>query len=271
MKIDGWLTLGFGAGLYYFYKGFKTYREYRLLLDTPEIPIRSIAMGLVEIHGKATGVPPVSSPVTQTPCYFYKVDIEHWVSDRNGGRWSHIASDADGPKFYLADNTGKVLVDAHSAEYDLIQTARVETGRRFAPGFGRLLSGISGSNYAAGPALTGADLWSYASSAVARRKGAGFWASGTGSGERYRLTEYLILPEHWYDVTGTCTENPNPQDENDRNMIVKGTNEPTFLISWRSEKELKRTLRNRAAQRIFGGAILAVVCLGLLLARHGAF
>jgi len=270
-KIDAWLAIGFGAGLYYFYRGFRTYREYRVLMDTPEMPIRSVAMGLVEIHGKATGVPPVPSPVTQTPCFFYKVDIEHWVSDKNGGRWHHIATDADGRRFYLADSTGKVLVDAHNAEYDLIQTAKVETGRGAGLGLGRLFSGIGASTRAAGPALPGADLWSYASAAVARRKGGGFFDRSGGAGERYRLTEYLVIPEHWYDLTGTCVENPEPQDEYDRNMIVKGTNEPTFLITWRSEKEIKQTLRNRAAQRIFGGAILAVVCLGLFLAKHGAF
>ena len=107
--------------------------------------------------------------------------------------------------------------------------------------------------------------------AVARQKGSGFLGGATGAGERYRLTEYLVMPEHWYDVTGTCVENPEPQDEYDRNLIVKGTNEPTFLITWRSEKEIRRTLRNRAAKYIFGGAILAVVCLGIFLAKHGAF
>jgi hypothetical protein len=54
-------------------------------------------------------------------------------------------------------------------------------------------------------------------------------------------------------------------------MIMKGANEPTFLITWRSEKEIRRTLRNRAAQYIFGGAFLAVACLGILLAKYGAF
>ena len=52
-------------------------------------------------------------------------------------------------------------------------------------------------------------------------------------------------------------------------MIVKGTNEPTFLITWRSEKEMRKTLRNRSAKCIFGGAILAVACLGIFLAKHG--
>jgi hypothetical protein len=54
-------------------------------------------------------------------------------------------------------------------------------------------------------------------------------------------------------------------------MIVKGTNEPTFLITWRSEKEIRQTLRNRAAKQIFGGGIAAVVCLAIFLAKHGAF
>jgi hypothetical protein len=99
--------------------------------------------------------------------------------------------------------------------------------------------------------------------------GRGSTGLGIGSEHRYRLSEYCIIPEHWYDVTGTCVENPNPQDEHDRNMIVKGQNEPTFLISWRSEKEVENTLRKRAALHIFGGAALSVACLAILLFRLG--
>jgi len=54
-------------------------------------------------------------------------------------------------------------------------------------------------------------------------------------------------------------------------LIAKGTNEPTFLITWRSEQEIRRTLRDRAAKYIFGGAILSVACLAIFLAKHGAF
>ena len=270
-KIDVWLTIGFGAGLYYFYKGFRVFREYRVLMDTPEIPIRSVAMGLVEIHGKAKIEQPVASPVTRTPCCFYQVEIERWVKDKNGGHWSHTATDADGPKFYLEDASGKVLVDAHLAEYDLIQTAKVETGGGSGLGLGRLFLGMGGSTRAALAPLPQADLWSYASQAVSRKHSSGILNLGGGSSNRYRLTEYLVLPEHWYDLTGTCVENPTPQDEHDRNMIVKGTNEPTFLITWRSEKEIRHTLRNRALKYIFGGALLAVACLGVFLAKHGWF
>src|ERR1017187_8884599 len=127
LDADIGLLVGFGAGLYYFYHGFRVYREYRVLLDTPEIPLRSVAMGLVHVHGKARAAQTITSPVTHTPCYFYKVDIERWVRDKDGGHFAHATTDADGMKFYLEDASGKVLVDAHNAEYDLLKSAMIET------------------------------------------------------------------------------------------------------------------------------------------------
>jgi hypothetical protein len=88
---------------------------------------------------------------------------------------------------------------------------------------------------------------------------------------RYRLTEYCIVPGQSYDITGTCTENPHPQDEHDRNLILKGQNEPTFLISSRTEKEVERSLRNKALKMIFGGAALSLICLAILLGKFGLF
>ena len=262
-------VVGFGAGLFWFFKGFRIYREYRVLADTPEIPIRSIPMGLVEIHGKARPADGrlVSSPVTRTPCLFYKVDIERWKQDSKGrGSWSYYRTDADGEKFYLEDGSGKVLADAHNAELDLMQTGRQET----------YSSGIM----SLGLSATGEDLASYVARVCAGKSASlaesldhmslGGMLGGGGSGTgRYRLTEYCIVPEHWYDVTGTCAENPNPQDEHDRNLIKKGENEPTFLISWRSEKEIEGTLRNRAIKYIFGGAGLSILCLAIILAKLG--
>jgi hypothetical protein len=277
------IVVGFGAGLVWFFKGFRVYREYRVVADTPEIPIRSIAMGLAQIHGKAKGPQTVPSPVTKTPCFFYKVDIERWVRDKDGGHWSHVATDAEGVRFYLEDATGKVLVDAHGAEYDLIQTVKRETGQGVVTSSGRLFGGTRDSSLTTGSWVSDSDLLNYAVSAVSTAHttfsldpgsllsglGRGSLSLGLGSEHRYRLSEYCIIPEHWYDVTGTCSENPNPQDEHDRNMIVKGQNEPTFLISWRSEKEIESTLRKRAALHIFGGAALSVACLAILLVRLG--
>src|SRR2546430_16643446 len=52
-QLDLLLMMGFGAGLYSFLKGFRIYREYRILEDTPEVPIRGVAMGLIHVRGQA--------------------------------------------------------------------------------------------------------------------------------------------------------------------------------------------------------------------------
>jgi len=158
-----------------------------------------------------------------------------------------------------------------------------ETGGSVGTSLTRLFGGTRDSSLATGFLVSESDLLSYAESVVSTGHttfslnagsllsglGRGSLSLGIGSRRRYRLSEYCIIPEHWYGVAGTCGENPNPQDEHDRNMIMKGQNEPTFLISWRSEKEVQSTLRKRAALHIFGGAALSVACLAYLLFRFG--
>ncbi len=39
------LMAGFGSGLYWFFYGFRVYREYQVLANTPESRIRSPARG----------------------------------------------------------------------------------------------------------------------------------------------------------------------------------------------------------------------------------
>jgi hypothetical protein len=368
-------VIGFCGGLYYFYKGFRTFREYRVVGDTPEMPIRSIPMGLVRVHGKAQGSDLVSGPVSHAPCFFYKVDIEKWHQDNRGGHWANYRTDADGVNFYLQDASGKVLLDAHNAEYDLVQSARLEIGR------GSFLGASGGANEselrgyitavttkkistfverrlnpqrkgldaenekrrqaalemfkhpvgsaefleqvlaAQGPKLQqqltdlgpqsnpqkeqariamleaykyptgspqfrenmqraitavgapGSPLAAVAAMMTTRlQAGSGGSYSGfPAASGRFRLTESCIVPEHWYDVTGTCTENPSPQDQHDRNLIMKGNNEPTFLISFRTAKEVESRLRRRAAAQIFGGAGVSIACLAYILYRLHMF
>jgi hypothetical protein len=49
----GALLLGIGAGLLVFYRGFRQFREYKLVSDTPRINIRSVPMGFVQVRGQA--------------------------------------------------------------------------------------------------------------------------------------------------------------------------------------------------------------------------
>jgi hypothetical protein len=88
---------------------------------------------------------------------------------------------------------------------------------------------------------------------------------------RYRLHEYLILPGEEYHITGTCVENPEARDPHDCNLIVKGHNEKTFLISCKPDQEVQQGLRKRALGMVFGGAALALFCLTLLLWHLGLY
>ena len=87
-------VLGFGGGIYTFFKGFRQYREYRIVADTPATRIRGISMGLVQVRGQAVGEQILTSPVTRTPCYLYRVVIEEWRSgSENDGEWKHYATE----------------------------------------------------------------------------------------------------------------------------------------------------------------------------------
>jgi len=368
-KLIGACALGFGLGLYTFFKGFREFREYRVVADTPVIPIRSVPMGLVQIRGQAKGDQPVTSPVSHTPCYWYKVVIEHWKTDsEGGGHWEHSRTDSHGVKFYLSDATGHIKVDAQNAELDLPQTAQrkvshassasVGTGAtdeqllRYVTeagvhSAGRLIgSGIQRLGPLADPAkeekrqmlasafqstpgspdfvqrmiplfapmmkqrLEAMGPQADSHHEQARQAALAAFAehqpgspefmqaiqsavamSGESSQEisrfqkflqpgpdlamfnpasgRYRLTEFCIAPDGTYDITGTCQENPEAADAHDRNMIAKGQNEPTFLISSKSANQLRSGLRRRAAGKIFGGAALSVVCAAVILAKLG--
>jgi hypothetical protein len=391
-SLDIALLVGFLGGVGTFFRGFRIYREYLLLQGTSEIPIRSIAMGLVRIHGKATSDHLLTSPISHTPCCVDQVHIEKWRDENEeahqSGVWRHYGSEMAGAPFYLEDSSGRVLVNPRGADYDIESTAVREASSakpssvvvngasevdllsyvarvgpsEEAPGSGHNLEAeqmmFSMSKYAKqgitpdemmrklfpqviqGEAKMVQDLeaegpqsdplheelrlaqielnqhpyWSpeYAEGykrvtelQAQRRKqrsreglapvpltppvpvlsdppvpppaptAEDIVASIDGvpsAAGRYRFTERCILPGHEYDVTGTCGENPAAKDANDRNLIKKGTNEPTFLISGLAQPQQVNTmLQLRAYFMIFGGGMLAVFCLGILLLRFGQF
>ena len=331
----GALLLGTGAGVWLFFKGFRVFREFKIVADTPCMPIRSIPMGLVQVRGQALSDQLIPSPVTHTPCCFYQVKIEHYETGEHGG-WKHYRTDMDGAKFYLQDKTGTVLVDSHSAEYDLPESPpRVVDGSHVAPLMGtgvsdqELLQYVerAGAHQFAGAiehwlekkgplddpqreqgrqalleiariipkAMSGqAQIPGNVPTALVEKIMASqpladpkkeekrqqflqqiretgtvpmptMSVSVSSASGRYRLREALILPGQEYHVTGTCVENPSARDAHDRNMIVQGTNEKTFLISWKAEQEVRQGLQKRALGMVFGGAALALFCLALLL------
>jgi len=335
------LLVGFMGGLWFFYSGLRKFRQYKLISDIPDLSIRGLAMGIVRTRGTAPVLSPALSPITQTRCCAFKVEIDSWKSEGRGGRWNREATDIDGPPLYLEGKGGaKVLIDVAHAEWDIprvtqveidscgagvnpayleyIRRAQMRSIERKVQGFvhkrfglehensesvdrlfGAFDSAIKGDRAAifnvisrqleaSGPlgdpakegrrqeALTHLRLM--ADKSIGSRSPAGLGedfsvksfanvpAANAATG-RFRVTEYCILPGVEYGVTGTCRENPDTKNLEDRNFISQGSEEQTLLITSKPDDILDRSLRNRAFKMIVGGAVVSVVCLLILLLR----
>ncbi|MGA7342461.1 MAG: hypothetical protein WBE72_17850 [Terracidiphilus sp.] len=198
----------------------------------------------------------MSGPVSKTACHFYWVVIEVF-SKHN---WGSYATDADGPLFDLEDDTGKVPVDARDAESDLVRSAQLTIGKD--------ARGRTGSMH---PDISTASLLAYIGGVHAPHPGELPLvkdSEGLPLGW-FRLTEYLIVPGQSYEIVGTCTVNPSPTGEHDRNLIKKGEKVPTFIITSKTAEQEESTLRKRAMGQMLGGAAISVLMLVIFLAKHG--
>jgi hypothetical protein len=124
-----WAAVGFGFGIWAFFKGFKELRRKRLIVNTPTSTVRGLAMGLVELIGVVRPTSILRSPITKTECAAYRFKVEEYRSSGKSGRWVTIAqSDSFSCPFYLEDATGKVKVYPFDSEMYWQPDYMFETG-----------------------------------------------------------------------------------------------------------------------------------------------
>lgn len=231
--------------------GFYRVRKAKLVADLPRIPIRSVALGMVTIQGKVEPDQLVPAPVSGRPCCFFKVDIEEW--DKDDKHWTLALTDFDGPRFFLADGTGKVLIDAHyveSLEFDPPQTAKRE------------VDSDAPAPVTDPTAPTDDAVLQYVSTKTAFThfsQGAAALEAPEPPKGRYRLTEWLVLPGQQYQVTGTCAENPDSRNADDLIVIRQGERESTFIISSKTGTVLATDLSAFGWGLIMAGSLYFVV------------
>ena len=283
-------------GVLLFIVGFMKYREYRVFADTPQIPIRSVSMGLSHVAGTSTGGEPLTSPLTQVPCYYYEVRVEKQVKKDDRETWEETHKERAEVPFYLQDETGKILVNPARAEYNLPRAfwgelrppALLSFGnapRKVDPSLGvpaptdeHLRAYLNGQFSGARAALKASNIpgakvmdKGLAIAEKMQMLGVSIGAGGISmdfGNHTYRFTETCLVAGRTTNVLGSCTENPNPADESDRNLIKRGENEKTFLISTKSEKQLERSLRLQAVVLILIGAVL--ILGGAAVGLHSA-
>ncbi|MGA3327269.1 MAG: hypothetical protein ABSF45_22635 [Terriglobia bacterium] len=250
-------------------------------------------MGLVHLNGKSTGEHPLTSPLTRTTCYYYKAWVELWTTKvkDDSKDWKTIRTEVDARVFYLDDGTGKVTVIPNNADFYVTRTFQAETGpgargkRLVDPTLGvpgpsnqELLDYMQRVSEAAqtARATLNAAVNAMPDSAVKTADKVLLGMSGGGgklsndlSGQRLRFTEECLIADRQCNILGTCVENPTPKDEHDRNLIQKGTNEPTFVISDKAEGALEKKVRRAALSMILVGALLMVAMVALVLRMDG--
>jgi len=284
------------VGVILFVVGFFKYREYRVLADTPRIPIRGVSMGLSHVAGTTTGGQPLISPLTQVPCYYYEVKVEKQVKKDNQESWEETHHERAEVPFYLQDDTGKILVNPEKAEYNLptafwgelrpvtmlsigraprkvdaslgVPAPTDDRLRGYMNGtYSQMRAAVQGSNVPGAKVLDKGLAVAQKMEMLGVSVGAGGISMDFGN-STYRFTEFCLPAGRTTNVLGTCTENPSAADETDRNLIKKGENEKTYLISTKSEEKLESSLRWQAILLVLIG--VAAIVGGAAIWLHSA-
>jgi hypothetical protein len=96
----------------FFIGGFQVLRWKRRIENTPTSRVRSLAMGVVEVHGRALRQYALVSPMTQMACVWYR--LFRYRRDRKGWRLKSVMTSGSVP-FLLDDGTGRVSIDPRGA------------------------------------------------------------------------------------------------------------------------------------------------------------
>ncbi|HEU5179659.1 MAG TPA: GIDE domain-containing protein [Candidatus Polarisedimenticolia bacterium] len=116
--------------------GFRQLRKKNMIENVPTSAIRSVAMGLAEIHGMACAEAALSAPLSGERCHYFRYRVEEERTRSKGGKeWVTVDHGTSNVPFPLEDSTGKIQVDPQGADVSLQRDyRRVDAGEGW---FGR--------------------------------------------------------------------------------------------------------------------------------------
>jgi len=262
------IVVFFGGGVVFFF-GFNKMRRVKLIQDTPRSKVRAIAMGIVELHSHAEAIDLIVAPFSKTECVYYKYTIKEYqkkTSRDSKGRtktsysWNVVGHGENRILFYAKDETGKVLVDPIGATFhvDCKKAFYQKAGVMGSfSGILNLLKNWDSDN------KTEMDTTGWNLEPINTHEGiVSHWGTNVGDRKYY---EYTIIPDEILFVLGTAVNDPSSTHEI---KIHKGTNEPTFIIADRSEKEIIKKIRNTMILLFVIGIALIVGSILLFMKFH---
>ena len=242
-----YLIGGAVGGLGLFWYGWTVQQRKRLIESIPTSPIRSLALGLVEISGQAETEGEgegegLTSPFSGLPCVFYSYAVEEQVRSGNNTRWKTIASGTSEQPFFVRDATGRVLVVPLGAQLILPDERSIRTSW----------------------------LGELPSVAVAGLRRLGIASTSWMGNKVLRCRESFILPDESIYVLGAALEHHGMGQHiaNESRLYIGHSRDHTFIISNRSEKDLVSRLTWQMWACFLGGLIVVAACAGLVLIRY---
>ena len=263
-----WASIGLLGGPLWFFHGFQAFRRKRLIENTPTARIRSMAMGLVEVNGRVAPRSDMIAPFSGRACAYWEIDVATGSTGRNGqsgGNWRIVHRDQSGSPFFVTDDSGTAMVFPAGAE------CRVNFGVE------EECSGIALPECYAQymkEHWKGGALWRFGSLRFRERvleEGQSAFILGTAMprGQAFRINDDEELLATGTD--GTFGVRHLHLDQEAHATIRKGPNEPTFIISQTSERELTMILAWKSFGGMIGGPIAAVLGLGYWLTVLATF
>ena len=233
------LVLGVMGGMGLSIYGFVVNNRKRLMESIPTSPVRSLAVGLVEVSGRALperGL--LRAPFSGLPCVLYSYTVEERRESGKDVRWETIAKGTSSDPFFMQDETGKVLVVPFDAQLILPDNR------------------TSRNNW----------LGSLPGETILGLARLGISVDGWLGEKTIRCSEACILPDETVYVLGTAQENKGAAEstENSARLYIGSSRDNEFIISDRSEKELLSRLRWQVLAFLGGGPALTVLCLLLM-------
>ncbi len=261
-------------------------RQSRVVAHISGSPIGKLNPGLVRVFGCVEGDNPLVSPLTGSPCFYYESLAQERDAAAEDGCWSTLRKDTARRDFCLNDGTSRVLVQLDRAEFDLPSTleASLKPGAkpscRVDPSLGL-------------PPLTEREMrallhWDWKSPRAAamaaepehaeptrKRKWwileaidiGGFEIELNHEAKEYKLTETCLLNGREYSIVATCEKASGPGGQPSQ-VLKRGAEETTFVISAERGDAMARSLRKKALQIMVAGIFLLAFGVVMVFTSH---
>lgn len=231
-------VIGIGFGIYSFYRGFKIFRLKRLIKNIPTSKIRSMAMGLVELTGRAVPLKLLKAPLTNNDCVYYEVVVQSYQKRGKSYQWVTVHRDRSFNWFYIEDDTGRVLVNPMGAEISIPKDYETISYWTSTPYKSLNFNPIK------------------------------------YIGTKLKFIEYHIAPQDPLYILGAAKFLSHSKDsfgekalENYEEKIYIGRDEinKVYFISDTSEKSVLKELNWKSILGIYGGALIAIASIAYLV------